>query len=494
MPASTPTNATFTISKVGKPNVTGVNVTPFVNVPQPESQSAYVFNSSSFSSNATITGTLTRSNGTGIFSYNSSTGIYTMLKRARINASYSHISGSATASTAAIRVNNSYVNYDTTPNNLNLGASSSYTGILEAGETLNFSVETAAAINHYISVTAEATSDQILTAPETFSTDTAALAYSSTYTLATLNTAPVGTYITFTYAINTDTRTQTSTRPTQTDADMNANGLLVYTRAYNAASTAAQPTAIAIQIGKGLKGKSLDLYKSAGKVTSGSLDFIGVSTSVCQGFSFKEYNEVTGILYFDAGNHIGFGTAVTSHLLLFSDNSSQASGYLVINASKSPALTGVPLLQPRIATISHSVASGTQGGGLSSGTYTTRPLNTLVDSTGIVTSLASNQVTLPAGTYYAEGAFQGFQCDQFKCKLRNITDSTDTIIGEATRAGVADASMGVSILKGEFTITSPKVFEVQMRSSVTNATSGFGVATSFGDAEVYSIVKITRIR
>lgn len=192
-----------------------------------------------------------------------------------------------------------------------------------------------------VTLTAVAASSQILTAPETFSTDTAALAYSSTYTLSTLNTAPVGTYITFTYAANTNTRTQTSTRPTQTDADMNTNGIQIFTRAYNAASTAASPAAIAIQIGKGLKGRSLDLYKSAGKVTAGSLDAFNETSTVRSGAVFKEYNQQTGILIVDVGYCIN--TTITSSLFYFSDVTTATNGYLVINASKNPALTGLDI-------------------------------------------------------------------------------------------------------------------------------------------------------
>lgn len=185
------------------------------------------------------------------------------------------------------------------------------------------------------------TSPTIVSSAETFSTDTASLTYASSaaYTLSTLQNAPVGTYITFTYASGTNTRTQTTTRPTQTDADMNTNGMLLYTRAFNANSTAAQPAAIAIQIGKGLKGKTLDLYKNAGKSIQGSLDYYVNGTQV-SGVYYKEYNESTGILIVDLGVADG---ATTSHIIAYSDITGHNLGYLVINASKNPALTGLGL-------------------------------------------------------------------------------------------------------------------------------------------------------
>jgi hypothetical protein len=315
-----------------------------------------------------------------------------------------------------------------------------------------------------------------------------------------LQNAPVGTFITFTYAANTNTRTQTvNTAPTQFasgSGDANANGIQIFTRAYNATSSAAQPAAIAIQIGKGLKGKSLDLYKSAGKVTIGSVDYynLGSTGAFAEGLRVKDYNEVTGILILDAGMQPLTITGGAN--FNFSDNTSATSGYLVINAAKTPALTGVPLLQPRIATLSDVKASGTPGGTATSGSYQTRTLNTLSDPSGIVTSLASNQFTLPAGEYYIEASAPVYYTNAHKIKIRNITDSTDAIIGTAVRALASggDGDSTPAILSGYISISNSKTFELQHRVSSTWATTGFGIACSFGDNEVYALVKITKVK
>jgi microcystin-dependent protein len=341
----------------------------------------------------------------------------------------------------------------------------------------------------------KAANEAILAPTETFSTDTASLSYASSaaYTLSTLQNAPVGTFITFTYAANTNTRTQTTTAPTQSTADMNTNGILLYTRAYNAASTAANPAAVAIQIGKGLKGKSLDLYKSAGKVNSGSLDMYGAETTTYTlGVHLNTYNESTGILLVDAGYR--YANAAVNCFLLYADGTTQTSGYLVINASKSPALTGVPLLQPRIATLSDVKASGTAGGTATAGSYQTRTLNTLSDPSGIVTSLASNQFVLPAGEYYIEVSAPAAAVGRHKIKIRNITDSTDSILGTAEFTAVAATYTTRAFLSGNIVISSSKSFELQHRVETTKTSDGFGVATSFGDSEVYSIVKITKVK
>jgi hypothetical protein len=280
---------------------------------------------------------------------------------------------------------------------------------------------------------------------------------------------------------------------------MNTNGIQLFTRAYNAASTAASPAVVAIQIGKGLKGKSLDLYKSTGKTTAGNLDIYVASVNAVQaGAFYKDYNELTGILFIDCGQTIS--SSVTQNILNFIDGTIQTNGYFVANASKSPALTGVPLLQPRIATLSDVKASGTDGGTATVGAYATRTLNTLSDPTGIVTSLASNQFTLPAGEYYIEAMTPAYFCENAKSKLRNITDSTDALIGGTVyirSTGTGDNAaqvMTYSPLRGNLVISSATTFEIQMRVGVTVATFGFGIAGAFGDSEVYTVCQITKVK
>jgi hypothetical protein len=490
-----PGGVTFTISKVGKPNVTGVDVTPFVNIPLSKASRVIVktyesgtswyeiYNDGWVRQGDTLPShalTNVAQTGTFVFQLRDTSSLY----------SFNMIAKSVGLSGAQ--------------QNLSISAwtTTTFTYYTNDGQTgpLIWTAEgygSTSAINALgITISNSTTSDYILTPPETFSTDTASLQYapSSSYTLSTLQNAPVGTYITFTYAANTNTRTQTSTRPTQTDADMNANGLLVYTRAYNAASTAASPAAIAIQIGKGLKGKSLDLYKSAGKVTAGSLDAFNETSTVRSGAVFKEYNELTGILIVDAGYNIN--TSITSALFYFSDITTATSGYLVINASKSPALTGVPLLLPRIATLSDVKASGTAGGTATSGSYQTRTLNTLSDPSGIVTSLASNQFTLPAGEYYIEASAPACFVGSHKAKIRNVTDAVDAIIGtsEVIQSSTTGEAQTRSIISGSITLSSIKTFELQHRVVVTRATDGFGQECVFGDNEVYSIIKITKVK
>lgn len=140
--------------------------------------------------------------------------------------------------------------------------------------------------------------------------------------------------------------------------------------------------------------------------------------------------------------------------------------------------------------------SGTAGGTFTSGSWQTRTLNTSVTNEISGASLGSNQITLPAGTYFiwARAPGRGGDSHAHKAKLRNVTDNSDTLIGSnAGYSGVNVSTQTDSIVLGRFTIAAEKDFELQHRTSVTTATSGLGLATSFGVNEVYTEVMIWRI-
>lgn len=345
-PVGEASNTSFTMSKVGKPNVTGVDVTPFVSIPQPLSQYSAIRSTVAVTPTSNLSTLATANTGSGIYSLSAS-GV-TILKKCTLNISLSGGLGSGTLTTAYILKNGAYLALDTARSG---SAASNYASVsveVEANVGDVFTLDSNGAgstsdMGVKAFVTAEALSDQILTVPETFSSDTAAFTYagSATYTLATLANAPVGTYITYTIPGSSNVPTQTNAAPpTQSSADMNTNGLRLYTKnAYTAASVSATPSKWAIQIGKGHKGVKVSGYVSANKVTAVNLDLV-ISGTTIRGLAINAYDEVTGVLVIDASHDQG-----PSHVSwVFTDVNgglSATSAYLVINASKNPALTGM---------------------------------------------------------------------------------------------------------------------------------------------------------
>lgn len=137
--------------------------------------------------------------------------------------------------------------------------------------------------------------------------------------------------------------------------------------------------------------------------------------------------------------------------------------------------------------------SGTHGGTATAGSYLTRVLNTVLTNTISGASLASNQITLPAGTYEIDASVPGFICGGFKAKLYNVTDGADLIIGNFGSASVPYQTGDFCTVRGRFTLAATKALDLRMRCNVTRATDGLGVALGYGDVEVYADVFIKKI-
>jgi hypothetical protein len=133
--------------------------------------------------------------------------------------------------------------------------------------------------------------------------------------------------------------------------------------------------------------------------------------------------------------------------------------------------------------------SGTHGGTFTLGAWQTRTLNTEVEDTGGHASLAANQITLAAGTYRVRAHCPAYLVNKHKCKLYNVTDASDIIIGTSELTATTDNGYSRSFLEGRFTIAAPKVIELQHRGIVTKTTTGFGVGINILVIEVYSVVE-----
>jgi hypothetical protein len=138
--------------------------------------------------------------------------------------------------------------------------------------------------------------------------------------------------------------------------------------------------------------------------------------------------------------------------------------------------------------------NGVAGGNFTSGAWQTRTLNTSMTNEISGASLSSNQITLPSGTYFINASASVYYVDQHKLKLRNITDSSDTLIGTSSYSGNLAETSTTSFVIGRFTIAAQKTFELQHRCSTTKNSNGFGVSTVFGtEIEVYADVQIWKV-
>lgn len=125
-------------------------------------------------------------------------------------------------------------------------------------------------------------------------------------------------------------------------------------------------------------------------------------------------------------------------------------------------------------------------------TWTARTLNTTIGNNTITgSSLSTNQFTLPSGTYQisVESYFSG---GNVKLRLRNITDGSTTLLSINSNTTTAQSSSIHPSLRGRFTITSSKVFELQYWVS-NGLTNGLGYPMTSGEPETYTVVELWKL-
>ena len=155
------------------------------------------------------------------------------------------------------------------------------------------------------------------------------------------------------------------------------------------------------------------------------------------------------------------------------------------------SLTGISAgLNASYARITDTKGSATQGGSFSSGAWRTRDLQTEDEDPDGIVSISSNQFTLQAGTYYIKAQACGINVNNHTAKIRNITDSSDTLIGNSNKTQPSSNNVSAyALVQGSFTIAAAKAFELQHRCSTTQTTHGFGAYNGFS-ANVYATVEI----
>jgi hypothetical protein len=120
--------------------------------------------------------------------------------------------------------------------------------------------------------------------------------------------------------------------------------------------------------------------------------------------------------------------------------------------------------------------SGTAGGASVANTWTTRVLNTTLANSITGASLASNEITLPAGTYDVSARAPCFSTGTstgFKLRLYDVTGATTLIDGTSMWGGVS-VEMECHV-QGRFTLSATSNVRLEMTSTASRATNGFGV-------------------
>lgn len=140
----------------------------------------------------------------------------------------------------------------------------------------------------------------------------------------------------------------------------------------------------------------------------------------------------------------------------------------------------------------HLLASGTAGGATSATTWHTRPLSSVRNAvTGA--SIASNQITLPSGTYHVRAWHVVNRVDFHQIGLYSVSNTSYFATGTGSYASQANSQGGFAELSHVMTLAASTVFELRSYASAAQAVNGLGNPASSGQSEVYAAIEITKL-
>lgn len=138
-------------------------------------------------------------------------------------------------------------------------------------------------------------------------------------------------------------------------------------------------------------------------------------------------------------------------------------------------------------------ASGTAGQSIASANNI-RVLNTVKTNEITSASLASNQVTLPAGTYYVDAWASSYAAGATRLYWWNVGAGTIVATGQSAYQNPSSIDVGFCTVRGRFTIVGSTIFELRQHTSSPGAGSTGGFANSLtGNGEIYVDVSIWKV-
>jgi len=155
---------------------------------------------------------------------------------------------------------------------------------------------------------------------------------------------------------------------------------------------------------------------------------------------------------------------------------------------------GVPLIQgiyKDYVCVRDKKAQGTSGGTFTEGDWRTRDLNEELADTAGIAAIASNQITLAAGTYRISASAPAEMVASHQLRLYSVTDDSVLLVGSAAYANPSHSDHVHALLSGRFTLAAQKVLEIQHRCQTTHVINGLGAACGYTD-EIYTVAEFWR--
>lgn len=176
--------------------------------------------------------------------------------------------------------------------------------------------------------------------------------------------------------------------------------------------------------------------------------------------------------------------------------SSLPQGAMVLLQSDGTTIRSYVLRMPEgVLMARDEKATGTNGGNSTTATWVTRDLNTTVLNTIAGASLASNQVTLPPGTYQLKASAPMFggggSAQAHQLRLYNVTASTVAAVGTSERAPSSGQTR--SLIAVQLVIAVTSAFRLEHWVATGASVNGLGNASGSGAIEVYSDIECRKV-
>lgn len=140
--------------------------------------------------------------------------------------------------------------------------------------------------------------------------------------------------------------------------------------------------------------------------------------------------------------------------------------------------------------------SGTPGGSFTANVWSVRTLNNEKYDTYNLGTLntGTSQFSLNSGVWQIRAEAPAYGVGKHQCRIFNATDGVVVSNGDSSYSSTSNSSISVAVGTVSITPGLTKTFQIEHRCEVTRLTNGFGIACSFGNNEVYTIVTCTKIR